>query len=295
MPPKITCMLEQIDPKKAQTLLNLNADNQRNLKFGALARIVQSLRKGEWVMNGQPIIISRTGRLLDGQHRLSAVVTTSIPIETYVVRNIDDSVMNTIDTGVARNPNDVFLMNGIKSGSVIAAALNFKARYSKPLIDHGTKLANRDRLSSIPHQYFIDDYQGEPLWAEGLGALKKYYRVRDLLTRSQYLFYYVLFYKVNPKMATIFFDLLFNERYTVYSNEASVIIGLRRTLSGLVRLAKADKGVKLMVDNPRVCALMLKGFVKFCRGDRLPLTQKSLSYVAKEKFPTFKNDPFRSS
>jgi hypothetical protein len=52
---------------------------------------------------GECIKISKTGRILDGQHRLKAVILSNCSIYFYVATNIDDSVFDVLDTGKARN------------------------------------------------------------------------------------------------------------------------------------------------------------------------------------------------
>jgi|APSaa5957512576_1039674.scaffolds.fasta_scaffold44889_2 hypothetical protein len=113
---------ETITPEVAKALLDKNINN-RNITQSHLALIKSEILSGNWQYNGQPIIIGEDGRLLDGQHRLTAVVETGIPIDTAVIRGIADDAFVTIDTGKVRGGADVLSIAGSKYGSHIASAI----------------------------------------------------------------------------------------------------------------------------------------------------------------------------
>ena len=93
---QIRMSVEKITPKRAERYLKQN-DRNRKLSPKTVAKYAKSIRTGEWQVNGQSIIFSADGRLLDGQHRLSAVVVAGKPIETCVIRGIQDGAFKTID------------------------------------------------------------------------------------------------------------------------------------------------------------------------------------------------------
>ena len=113
---------EIITPEVAKALLNKNTNN-RNITQSHLALIKSEILSGKWQYNGQPIIVGNTGRLLDGQHRLTAVVETGIPIDTAIIKGIDEDAFVTIDTGKVRGGADVLSIAGSKHGSHVASAI----------------------------------------------------------------------------------------------------------------------------------------------------------------------------
>jgi len=76
-------------------LLKRNAMN-RPLSKSHVDKLSDSLLRGEWVMNGDAIRISKCGILIDGQHRLSAVVKSGVSIETIVIDGLDLQSFHTI-------------------------------------------------------------------------------------------------------------------------------------------------------------------------------------------------------
>jgi len=109
--------IERIGPEAAKEMLECNVDN-RSPKKSALAK---ALEDGEWQLNGETIVFSDTGRLIDGQNRLIAVIKTGVPIDTIVIRGVRDDSQQTIDTGVKRTVADYLKMQGYKEYPRVAA------------------------------------------------------------------------------------------------------------------------------------------------------------------------------
>ena len=111
-----------LTPAMAERLLAGNTRNRAVIK-SYLKNMEQVLLRKEWRFNGEPIIISSTGRVLDGQHRLIACVNTGIPIDTILVRGVDESVFPTIDRGVSRTVGNVLSIDGVDHYNSVAASL----------------------------------------------------------------------------------------------------------------------------------------------------------------------------
>jgi hypothetical protein len=114
--------VETITPQVAKALLEKNTNN-RNITKGHLAFLKSEMLSGNWQFNGQGIIVGASGRLLDGQHRLTAVVETGVSIDSLVLRGIDEAAFVTIDTGKHRGGADVLSIAGSKHGAHIASAI----------------------------------------------------------------------------------------------------------------------------------------------------------------------------
>src|SRR3954469_22575211 len=88
--------IETITPEKAAKWLAHNPAN-RNLadaRFGAFAAAVL---RNEWRLHGESIKFDLNGDLLDGQHRLAAVVKSGVTIQSVVVRGVPRDDQKTID------------------------------------------------------------------------------------------------------------------------------------------------------------------------------------------------------
>lgn len=106
--------IEQVEmtPAMAREILGHN-DNNRNPDERAIQKLVVQMASGKWVLNGDTIVISESGRLLDGQHRLTAVVLSRSTVPMLVARGARDSVFTTIDTGRSRKATDIALLAGV--------------------------------------------------------------------------------------------------------------------------------------------------------------------------------------
>jgi hypothetical protein len=84
--------VEIISPAEAQAYLDNNAKH-RPIKEKKVLEYMGEMRDGHWRLNGKTICFDRNGRLLNGQHRLSAVVRSGVPLTTVVVRGLDPDLV----------------------------------------------------------------------------------------------------------------------------------------------------------------------------------------------------------
>lgn len=126
-----------ITPNEASKYLANNPAN-RKINERIVAAMAEDMKAGRWMQTHQGIAISNTGRLLDGQHRLSAVIKAGIPVKMMVTFGVDEKAMDAIDQGRKRSTSDIFLFSGeeawMRNKSVIAAARFFIARGSNSAV-----------------------------------------------------------------------------------------------------------------------------------------------------------------
>lgn len=117
-----------LTPDLAAVFLERNPAN-RKIKPSVVEIYAHDIARGAWVFNGQPIIISDTGELNDGQHRCSAVVEADKPIEVLLIVGIKRDTRTTLDQGRARTAGDFLSMEGATNTNVLAASANFLWQY----------------------------------------------------------------------------------------------------------------------------------------------------------------------
>lgn len=130
--------LEEITPEIAQALLGDNSNN-RKLSKHHVKFLSDQIKEGSWQITGDPIKISDSGRLLDGQHRLTAIVHANQAVSVFVARGVPDSVFTVLDTGKNRSAADALSIQGLKSATNQAALARAVMAY-----DQG-KVNNRSR------------------------------------------------------------------------------------------------------------------------------------------------------
>ena len=123
--------IEDIGPQEAQEILGSRNSSNRPVSKVNQAKITKALTSGEWKLNGTPIRFDSDGTLLDGQHRLHAVVSSGIPIRTLVVRSLPKEVFDTIDTGRIRSCEDILDIGGHKQARALAPVANALYHYER--------------------------------------------------------------------------------------------------------------------------------------------------------------------
>lgn len=118
----------EMTPVMATELLRENRGNRAMSRLN-VESIVGAMLRGEWMENGETIKVSKSGRLLDGQHRLAAVVQADVALPMVVVSGLDDASFETIDKGRRRTTGDTLTSMGVANSNVMAAAGTILFKY----------------------------------------------------------------------------------------------------------------------------------------------------------------------
>lgn len=119
-----------INPGLAGVMLGLNTDN-RSLRPVKVRHFARDMKLGRWPLNGQTIIISDTGELNDGQHRLNAIVEANVSIPATVFFGAKRETRITVDQGTAKTGGDYLQMTGHSYGTVLAALARLVLAYEE--------------------------------------------------------------------------------------------------------------------------------------------------------------------
>lgn len=128
-----------ITPAEARDWLDTKNSRNRPVSQTTVDRYVQEIKAGNWKLNGQPIIFGKSGQLLNGQHRLKAIVQANKSIETAVLFAVDDETFDTIDDGNNRSLADVFAINGETNSALLAPGVRFIWNYTQGTVGKGTQ------------------------------------------------------------------------------------------------------------------------------------------------------------
>ena len=118
--PTIQCAICAILPQEAESLLANNTGN-RKMREHRIANYVRLMSQGDWVITGDAICISPEGRLLNGQHRMAAVVSFGKPVPFLVLRNCPEENFHAMDQGVSRTTGDLFRSKNVANATLCAA------------------------------------------------------------------------------------------------------------------------------------------------------------------------------
>lgn len=210
----------EVGPTKAQKWLkNFNYADNRPIGWGWVNYLARQMKSGHWRDNGEPLIFDKEGQLLDGQHRLAAVVKSGQTFVFDVRKNISTDAFTTIDQGRCRSGGQVFAMMGEKNSTTLASI----ARMVHNWETSGFPLAGR-RISPDELLQTLKRY-GDALRQAAATAIALR-KTRIPVTTSMSGFCYFLFSQISKKKADEFFGVLMDGT-APYKNHAAVTLSRR--------------------------------------------------------------------
>lgn len=99
-----------ITPTLALEMLQKNTNNRRVSKE-RVQRYADDMEKGLWFENGESIVVTESGVIADGQHRLMAIVKANYAAK-FVIVTVSDVEAKSYDVGKARSVMDMVRING---------------------------------------------------------------------------------------------------------------------------------------------------------------------------------------
>lgn len=203
MAPKVKHKLEvvTITPEMASKLLELNNLN-RPLSDGHVKRISDQIRNGKWKFNGDTIKIATTNDILDGQHRLWAVVESNMPIDTIIVHGVERDAFATIDTiRKPRSVGDTLALKGLlRHRNIASAALQWLIRYQRGCLTEYKAPKHRIENSDVE-----DAFEHHPQIAQ---AAERAVKLRGLANPSVMGFFYYILINQNQELAETMMKVL---------------------------------------------------------------------------------------
>jgi hypothetical protein len=97
--------VEWITPMQAKQYLETNHNN-RTLRKSVVAEYACEMVEGNWKLTHQGIAFDLRGNLLDGQHRLAAIVEAGIAVQMLVVRGLATQDQLVMDDHAKRSASD---------------------------------------------------------------------------------------------------------------------------------------------------------------------------------------------
>ena len=95
-----------VTPAHAEKWLTMNSPDNRRIRPSHVRHLAKQMELGRWMLSPEPIVFSPQ-HLLDGQHRLSAVLMSGCTIEASVALVQNENVFRVLDQGVNRNNSDL--------------------------------------------------------------------------------------------------------------------------------------------------------------------------------------------
>lgn len=245
-----------ITPEKAMQLLERNNIN-RPLNDQHVKRIARQITDGKWRFNGDTIKIATTNDVLDGQHRLWAIIEAKTPVDTIIVEGIEREAFATIDT--LRKPRsfaDIVALNGTsRHRNYIASALTWLIRWQSGVIETYKAPENRVENSDI-----------ETAFAQNPGivrAVEECHKARGIGSTAIIAFLYYVIFNRNEKLAERMIDTLadpagigVNDPF--FRFRAYLAADHRRPKDALTTIALGIKAANAAYENKKIQTLSWK-------------------------------------
>jgi hypothetical protein len=253
--------IERIGPDEAREYLQRNTKN-RKLNERHFKRLSDVMVAGDWWMNGETIIVGADGTLLNGQHRLTAIVAAGVAVDVLVVRGIDEEAFRTLDGGRTRTTGEVLGIDGEKNANNVAAAVQALVSFvDTGGVVEGTTYRARKATPMLTARVLAE----YPQIRESVNAMK-----RNTLFRNQHSYVmHMLFSLVSERVADEFACVLADGHHDI--GRPFVVLReslVRQPMRSDLRRAYAAKAIK--------------AFNAEVSGDR----PKMVKFIVGEEFPT---------
>ena len=196
--PDVRGELMRITPEMAADLLKRKLPN-RPLSKARVRAMIQDMREGRWVFNGEPIILSEDLSVIDGQHRLQSIYESRVTLQLMVVVGVrpDADVVMSIDQGRAKVGGDMLAMAGLAQAKELASAARWVFRYeNRRMRESAIALRNSDLPAFVEARPSLP---GSLVWGRLL---------HDLIPQSCASMLFYLMTKQDAGLAKRFFDAL---------------------------------------------------------------------------------------
>lgn len=178
--------IETITPTKAKQWLQGNVDN-RKLRESRVLFFARLLSEGEWELTGDAVVFDDQGVLINGQHRLSAVVVAKIAAQFLVLRGVPSKTQEVMDQGLSRNVADQLFRRGVKYHTQVSGALQWL--YQIDYIERTGKVHYADSSLRPSLRELLSLFEANPELPKEAGELNKvvyYLKVRSGPTLAVY-------------------------------------------------------------------------------------------------------------
>lgn len=265
-----------VSPRVASQWLLLNQGN-RNPSKSKIRRFAAAIKAGCWTLNGETVKFSATGRLLDGQSRLRAIVEAGVAVPLEIRGDLPDAAQQTMDVGEARKGAHMLEMLGEQNPTIMAPALRLLDQWTRASLGYKTT-GTGDRKSTL----ILENSAIGPLLEKHAGlrasvgwCISSGHKVARLMPPSEAAFFHYVFGLAAEKKRDAFFD--------------SVATGLGLTAASpayhLRERLQADRAAQARMQKRERYALVIKAWNAHSAGAKIDRLVFRNTGDGRESFP----------
>lgn len=196
----------KITPEFAKDLFTHN-DSNRSFSNNKAKQYAEEMKNGKWISSSLVISFSNEGKLINGQHRLSAIIQSGTTQEMHIETGLSSEAFSVMDIGKTRNSQDTVAMMGFKNYSSIAGIVKYLISYD---INNDFHLSNSKVSSNQDIKAYLEmlnEGDTENLKRAALKGKNLYGHYR-VFSNPVFGFLYILFSRINSDDADKFFYLM---------------------------------------------------------------------------------------
>lgn len=215
----------EVNPQVAERLLSANKGN-RPIKDKLVSRYANQMVERKWFENTGELFLFTSpslkrleeGILINGQHRLLAVIRSGVTLKFEAKFNVDERVFNVIDSGISRTSKDLFHIKNISYASIIPSILN--AVYDIKGISEKRQFSQR----TLTAAELMVVYNEKPEYWEDIArkAYTWYSRVNKIVSPTFIASMYAFLIEVDRDDAELFFEI-FSDPMNMESKPISLL------------------------------------------------------------------------
>lgn len=192
-----------VTPKIAEAYLRHNKKNVA-LRRKVVDFYAAQMKKKQWKETAEAIQFSENGNLIDGQHRLHAIVKSGVTLRLLVARDVPRDAFHVLNTGRKRTSSDLLTIEGISNPTIKSQTTNFILTFQSGKY---YKLANQQSgSSSITNAEILKFVKNNPELGEICDYCNKiYYKFRGMSPGSLSGLYWI-FSKKSQRQCDDFFE-----------------------------------------------------------------------------------------
>lgn len=123
--------IETIGPEKAAQYLERGVGYNRRIRPVVVKSYAETMRRGNWLLTNDDICFDAQGWMINGHHRMHAVIESGTTQKFGVKRGLDADAFRYMDVGAKRGLSDVLEIIGTEYPSLVAALARRSAVYAK--------------------------------------------------------------------------------------------------------------------------------------------------------------------
>lgn len=270
---KPTVNIVRVSPDMARTILEGNTAN-RAMRPSVVDHYARMMREGQWQLNGESISIAPDGSLLNGQHRLHAVIKSGVEVDMVIVTNVQHEAFSTYDKQASRTTSDALKIAGVVNYTTTASMVGIIKEVRMALIS-GTyaPLGKSNRMSDAEVIQFVRQHNDAVDRASSIGCKTWGALGKGAVSPAVAAAMYYLFSELNRGDADVFFARLIDGAGLVHD---SPILTLRNRLLGRLQgKSKSGRG--------ELTGWFIRAWSSYRAGSPLRLVK-----VVEKKYPTLK-------